>query len=111
MKKVMLLLVILVGVSFAYHEFDVPKKAYKKVTMEYFSNVESRTEPDSTVYLYYDKDGIEIYRKVKKGCSNVIGSIGADSLSVHVVEWESTTLETMIDTMIYNDLDSVIVVW
>ena len=90
-KLLVLFVLILVSISFAYHEFSVPKKAYKKVTIEWFGNEDSKTQPDSTVYLYYDKDGVEIYREVKKGCGNVIGSINADSVYALCTTWGTIT--------------------
>lgn len=89
-KLVILALLIMVGSAFAYHEFSVPKKAYKKVTIEYFSNDDQITSPCSTVYLYYDKSDVEMYREVKKGCCNPVSGWeiftdpywDADSLSV-----------------------------
>lgn len=82
---------------FAYHEFKVPKKAYKKVTIEHFSNEKSKTKPDSTVTIYYDKDGVEIHREFKKGCSNVIRGWGIDSSSIwqlYPAIWNNDTLQT-----------------
>ena len=80
--KILVLLVIMVGSAFAYHEFKVPKKAYKKVTIEYFNNEVQSTTPCSTVYLYYDKNDVEIYREVKKGCCNPIQDNVLDSIDV-----------------------------
>lgn len=74
------MLMVLVAVPvMAYHEFRVPKKAFKKVTIEYFSNDTQKTVPDSTVWIYYDKNDVELYREVKEGCGNVIWQ--DDSLS------------------------------
>ena len=70
-KKILFLVLFLPCLVGAYHEFKVPKKAYRKVTIEYYSNEKEKTSPDSTVYIYYDKYDVEIYRVVKKGCGNV----------------------------------------
>ena len=53
MKKTLALLILLSVTAWAYHEFQVPKKAYKKVTTEYFSNDTLKTQPDSTMIVYY----------------------------------------------------------
>jgi len=81
--------------AMAYHEFQEPKQAYRVETIQYYSNPGVKTEPDSTVTIYYDGEADtvwtanrkthkwesrvhwsywEIYRKVVKGCGNVIGS-------------------------------------
>ncbi len=64
-KKILFLVLFLPCLAGAYHEFKVPKKAYRKVTIEYYSNEKEKTSPDSTVYIYYDKYDVEIYRVVK----------------------------------------------
>lgn len=98
MRWLIAILVMAIAVPvFAYHEFKVPKKAYRKVTIEHFSNEKAKTKPDSTVTIFYDKDGVEIHREFKKGCSNVIGGWGIeyiDSSSIwQPAIWNNDTLE------------------
>jgi len=73
--KSLVVLILMTSIAFGYHEFQTPKKAYKKATIEYFSNENKKTEPDSTVTIYYDRNDVEMYRQVKNGCSNVIDEI------------------------------------
>ena len=90
---ILTILLLWVGNAWAYHEFQESKEAYKVETIQYYSNPGAKTEPDSTVTIYYDGSVDttwfsdrkthkwtsevhwrywEIYRKVVKGCSNVI---------------------------------------
>jgi len=59
----------------AYHEFQTPQKAYKKATLEYYSDDEHKTSPDSTVTIYYDKNGVEMHRIFKMGCGNKLTGV------------------------------------
>lgn len=95
-KKLLLWVTIFTALCFwtikasAYHEFKVPKKAYKKVTIDHFSNDKQKTEPDSTVTIFYDKDGVEIHREFKKGCSNIINLWEVDSL-LNSIQWNGAS--------------------
>lgn len=95
MRWLVAMLVMAIAVPvFAYHEFKVPKKAYKKVTIEHFSNDAQKTEPDSTITIFYDKDGVEIHREFKKGCSNILNrgwQIQDDSLMFNL---DSTSFDS-----------------
>jgi hypothetical protein len=90
----LLVVAVFASTSWGYREFKVPKKAFRKVTIEYFSNAEQKTSPDSTVTIFYDKDDIEMHREVVKGCGNVLG--GIDSLLSAVLRdvWDCDTTGT-----------------
>lgn len=109
MKRLTILLVLAIAIpAFAYHEFQTPQKAFKKVTIEYFSNEKAKTEADSTIIIYYDKDGLEIYRDLKKGCGNEIGLLWpgyVDSTNFTIPIGSADTLDI---NKYYKDLQSII---
>jgi hypothetical protein len=106
-RLVVLALLIMVGSAFAYHEFKVPKKAYKTVEINYYSNDDQITSPCSTVYLYYDKSDVEMYREVKKGCCNPLGgtdigdSLAGDTWTIDIFTIDNTDL--VVDSLIPDD--------
>ena len=109
MKKLLLTIVtllFLVTSVYAFESFTIETKAkaYKKVTIEYFAQDYEQVH-DSTVTIWYDKDGVEIHRKVVKGCSNRKGT-GYGLLIESDPIWDSlsTTLEWHMD--ITTDCDS-----
>ena len=78
-----LLIVTMPVATWGYHEFKTPKKAFKKVTIEYYSDESKKTSPDSTVTIFYDKNDVEMHREVKKGCGNPVARAWEwDSLEV-----------------------------
>ena len=114
MKKGLLTIVtfcFLVTSVYAFESFTIETeaKAYKKVTIEYYAQDYEQVH-DSTVTIWYDKDGVEIHRKVVKGCSNrkdddVIWSnpIGVIDTSNYII-WDLYQMDidtTICDSLLY----------
>ena len=120
MRRVLLTIIILgflVSLTYGFESFTIETeaKAYKKVTIEYYAQDYEQVH-DSTVTMWYDKDGVEIHRKVVKGCSNRKNDWtweGIDSLDIGIMGiWNLINTEA-IDTLYFDDdigivLDSVV---
>ena len=110
--KSLIVLILMTSIAFGYHEFQTPKKAYKKVTIEYFSNDKQKTSPDSTATIYYDKNDVEMCRLFKKGCGNVIKKprpivtrhpIGEIDPEFWIEYWEDNSGQTLELDTLYRD--------